>query len=451
MRAHLKHFFIPHEGNDYHPHILHTKRALFYSAFFLALKGIVFLFATLLPSVVFVMPDVLAGEENKLLTLTNNLRIQHGVATLSPVVPLHVSSDYKASEMVDLHYFSHTSPNGYGLGHFLSSAGYRYETAGENLAMGFSSAEEIFSSWVKSPTHYANLIDPDYKEFGVAMESGLYQDLATVYVAQHFGTPKVVVPKAFPKSEEKSIGEVTAVIVTSTPTSTAKEVQPKPVVKPAVTPVSKPVVVAAVAPKPKPVVPLPTSVAVAPEPTVIPAPVFAVEPVVQQVHLLSEKSSIDWTDQGEKTFFSASVAIEGDVKSAEVFINQYVVPLQKGENGLYQGALTVNEPVNNFFKPIVEPSIRIVGMDSTITNDVVAWEKVKIVSPTPLEKYTRARDLVGIPSNLFDFSRGVYLFFIGFFSLALILSIVIEFRKQHHHVIAQTLGLIVLLTTLFLI
>ncbi len=442
MLEHLKHFFIPHEGNNYHPHILHTKRAIFYSVFFVGIKALVFLFVMFIPSVVFVVPDILAKEESKLLTLTNNLRIERGIAPMSARVPLHVSSDLKATDMADLHYFSHTNPNGYRLSHYLSLAGYNYETAGENLAMGFSSAEEIFSSWVKSPTHYANLIDPDFKEFGVSMESGTYNDLDTVYVAQHFGSPKIVVPKAFPES----VGKVA--VLPSVTTST-------PVTSTVVT--STPVVTAAVAPKPTPFVPVvrapaPAPVVVAvPAPVVIPAPVFEVEPIVQQAHLVREKSFVDWKETEEgKTLFSAVVGIDGDVKSALVTINQHSFALQKWDGGLYQGTLLVDEPSDNFFKPIIEPSVKIVAADGQVLNEVLSWKQIKIVSPTPLEKYTRAKSLPGIPEQMFNFSRGVYLFFLVFFSLALVLSIFIEIRRQHHHIIAQTLGLIVLLATLII-
>ncbi len=447
MSEHLKHFFIPHEGNNYHPHILHTKRAVFYSAFFLGLKAMVFLFAMLIPSVVFVMPDVLAGEENKLLTLTNNLRIQKGLSTLSPMVPLHVSSDLKATDMADLHYFSHTSPNGYGLAHFLSVAGYNYDAAGENLAMGFSSAEEIFSSWVKSPTHYANLIDPDFKEFGVSMESGLYNDLATVYVAQHFGSPKVVTPKPFPESLEKTTLETAVVAPTA---------QPK---KSVVPPVKKPVVVTPVAPQtappPVPVAKAPVTpeatVALVPAPTPKLVPVFHAEPVPVQAHFISEASSAQWKEVGDQTFLSADAQITGDVQSAVVSIGSYSFPLSKNtDDGLYHGGLLVSEPVNNFFKPIVEPSLQIVGVDGQHINSVLIWKQIKVVSPSPLEKYTRAKSLPGIPEHIFTFSNGVYLFFIVFFSIALILSIVIEIRRQHHHIIAQTVGLLVLLATLIM-
>jgi len=57
MKRALKKYFIPHEENNYHPHILHTKRAVFYGAVSLVLKMVVVLFVLALPARVFVLPD----------------------------------------------------------------------------------------------------------------------------------------------------------------------------------------------------------------------------------------------------------------------------------------------------------------------------------------------------------------------------------------------------------
>jgi uncharacterized protein YkwD len=460
MSQHLKHFFIPHEGNNYHPHILHTKRAVFYTAFFLSLKAMVFLFAMLIPSVVFVMPDVLASEENKLLTLTNNLRTQQGLPALSGMVALHVSSDLKATDMADLHYFSHTNPKGYGLAHYLSTAGYRYETAGENLAMGFSSAEEIFSGWVKSPTHYANLIDPDFKEFGVSMESGTYNDLATVYVAQHFGSPKVVPEKAFPESLEKvAAGTAALRVVDSAPvakseTAKSSEVKTKALAKVVPKVVEKSEAKVAMIVPSAPVTSTTSTLAAVPVP--VPLAVIDVapgrsEPIVRQAHFIAEDSFLDWKEENNKTILSATVHILGDVASAVLTVNNHSLNLErKSDDGFFYATLTVDEAADNFFKPVVDPSLQIRGRDGQTINAVVSWKQIKVLSPSPLEKYMRARDVGSSVSRIFDFSRGVYLFFLVFFSLALILSIVIEIRRQHHHIIVQTVGLIVLLATLIL-
>ena len=218
MKKTLKKYFIPHAENNYHPHILHTKRAVLYTAVFIALKAIVIGFVLLLPSAVFVLPDILAEQQSKIIALTNELRLEKGLPGLAVSDTLNFSSDIKAVDMAEKGYFSHVSPEGRKLAYYLRQVGYKYTVAGENLALGFSSAEDVVNAWIKSPTHYANLIDEDYKEMGVSLESGLYEGQTTVYAVEHFGTPvskedlgytetAVEPSKSFPKAEEKIISK----------------------------------------------------------------------------------------------------------------------------------------------------------------------------------------------------------------------------------------------------
>ncbi|OGH84306.1 MAG: hypothetical protein A2261_00940 [Candidatus Magasanikbacteria bacterium RIFOXYA2_FULL_44_8] len=188
MRRTLKKYFIPHRENDYHPHILHTKRAWFYGGVFSVAKIIVVGCALLLPNKVFVLPDVLASEENKLMILTNEFRQANGVSTLHTSDRLIVSSADKAGDMARTGYFSHEGIQN-NLRDWLSLAGYDYSAAGENLAVGFAGAEEIMRAWQASPTHRANLLDKDFQDIGIGMADGMRDDRPTVFVAQHFGAP----------------------------------------------------------------------------------------------------------------------------------------------------------------------------------------------------------------------------------------------------------------------
>ncbi len=391
MKGQLKKLFIPHEENDYHPHILHTKRALFYTGFFLSLKALVFLFALLIPSVAFVMPDVLEQEEQKLLTLTNNFRRELGLSTLVPYVPLSVSALNKATDMASYQYFSHINPNNIGLEDFLTNAGYNYQAAGENLAMGFGSAEEIFAAWLKSPSHYANLVDPDFTEFGVSMQLGMYNQYSTVYVAEHFGNRKQFSSTFFPSSAEPS----SALPIDSNHDEKARS--------------------------------------------------------VSSISYNEQNSFLEWKEEKQNVIFTAQIMADGPIQKATVIFGKYFLPVEKQPDGLYRGQLSVSEPINNFFTPVIEPTLQIIDTDNTTYSFILPWKEVKIVSPSPLEKYTMAKNMDGFPFSVFEFSRGVYLFFIIFFSGALLLSICIEIRRQHHHVITQTLGLILLLMSLFLI
>jgi len=89
-------------------------------------------------------------------------------------------------------YFAHVSPKNKNMLSWLTGVGYNSAASGENLAMGFSSAESVVKAWTKSTTHYANLIDPDYKEIGVAMISGTFENKDSNLVAQYLATPKVI-------------------------------------------------------------------------------------------------------------------------------------------------------------------------------------------------------------------------------------------------------------------
>lgn len=189
MKKTLKKYFIPHAGNDYHPHILHAKRAWFYGALGVFIKCIVVLAVILLPAEAYVMPDIVAIEELKVVMLTNNLRVNAGIPKLRENAKLSVSAVFKAEDMAEKNYFAHESPDGNRLGFFLAKAGYKYRAAGENLAIGYFDAAEVVSAWKASPTHKANMLDKDFTEIGIGSKGGVYDGAATLYIAEHFGSP----------------------------------------------------------------------------------------------------------------------------------------------------------------------------------------------------------------------------------------------------------------------
>lgn len=189
MKQTLKKYFIPHAENNYHPHILHTKRAVFYSLFFLLCKMIIVIFAVSLPIAVFTTPDILSQEARKITMLTNELRSQKSISLLSSNDKLTMAATAKAMDMVQKSYFSHTSPSGQTVADFIVKSGYRYVVVGENLAIGYATAEDVVAAWKKSPTHLANLVDKDYVDLGVNMEVGDYKGQTSVFVVQHFAEP----------------------------------------------------------------------------------------------------------------------------------------------------------------------------------------------------------------------------------------------------------------------
>ncbi len=219
MRKTIKKYFIPHADNNYHPHILHTKRAIFYGLVFMAAKIIVVAFVLLLPVEVFVLPDVLAEEQKQIIALTNELRKENNLPALAVAPKLDVSAQNKAMDMSENSYFAHEQ-DGKTLSYWLSGANYGYQTAGENLAVGFNTAKGIVNAWKNSPTHYANLLDTEYSDVGVGLSGGVYKDKPTIFIAQHLAQPLTIAKTPTPKK----IASSPKLTLSAPPPETTKEI-----------------------------------------------------------------------------------------------------------------------------------------------------------------------------------------------------------------------------------
>lgn len=99
----------------------------------------------------------------------------------------HAALGY-ARDMALFGYMSHTGRDGSTPAQRITRSGYRWSEMGENLASGIMSADEVVAGWLQSPEHCANLMDPLYRELGVAFAVNPQND-AGVYWAMEFGTP----------------------------------------------------------------------------------------------------------------------------------------------------------------------------------------------------------------------------------------------------------------------
>ena len=69
-------------------------------------------------------------------------------------------------------YFDHRALDGSEPKDRVRRAGYRPRLTGENIAFGPESAEEAVAGWMASPGHCANIMDPRFREMGVAVAQG---------------------------------------------------------------------------------------------------------------------------------------------------------------------------------------------------------------------------------------------------------------------------------------
>ena len=169
----LKDLFIPHAGNNYHPHALHPKRLLFHAASVIAIKLVVVVFVLFYPLSAFLSPDLALAQAKKIIELTNNLRQAISLPALAENQQLAQAAWQKVEDMALNQYFAHVSPSGVSLRNWLEKIGYKYSMAGENLAVGFSKAEDVVAAWEKSPTHYDNIIDKNFKVLDIGCGTGV--------------------------------------------------------------------------------------------------------------------------------------------------------------------------------------------------------------------------------------------------------------------------------------
>lgn len=78
-----------------------------------------------------------------------------------------------AKDMAKRTYFSHTSKDGRSMEDRIVFAGYKFKgfksfAIGENIAQGQLNIAEVMDGWFKSEGHCKNLMNPDFKEVGVA-------------------------------------------------------------------------------------------------------------------------------------------------------------------------------------------------------------------------------------------------------------------------------------------
>jgi uncharacterized protein YkwD len=77
-----------------------------------------------------------------------------------------------SQDMQAHNYFDHTGSDGSTPGDRVTAAGYAWQTTGENIAAGYSSAETVVDAWIGSPGHCANLLNPQFTQVGVACVAG---------------------------------------------------------------------------------------------------------------------------------------------------------------------------------------------------------------------------------------------------------------------------------------
>jgi len=159
----LKNLFIPNPQNNYRPKFFETGAMLGFSFLVVA----TFIFSLNVPSLlkgVASISQLSAVLPSVLVELTNKEREAVSLKSLTENELLNKAATMKATDMATKGYFAHVSPDGKKPWNWLQAVEYKYQYAGENLAVNFKDSEDVTLAWMNSPTHNANIVKAEYTE-----------------------------------------------------------------------------------------------------------------------------------------------------------------------------------------------------------------------------------------------------------------------------------------------
>lgn len=113
--------------------------------------------------------------------LVNEERTKAGLKPLTLEKNITAAAQVRAVETEQS--FSHTRPDGSHFSTALKEAGVSYRGAGENIAWGQKTPEQVMNGWMNSPGHRANILNEKFTSIGI----GYYQNAKGVnYWSQLF-------------------------------------------------------------------------------------------------------------------------------------------------------------------------------------------------------------------------------------------------------------------------
>jgi uncharacterized protein YkwD len=391
-------YFIPHQGNDYSPHSLHPKRIAFHAVSVVAIKAIVVIFAVFFPLSAWLSPDIALGQSHKIIELTNNVRKSLNVSALKENQKLDQAAYAKAQDMLLNQYFAHLSPQNRGLDFWLSQVGYKYAVAGENLAMGFATPEEVVGAWQASPTHYANMIDPDFSQIGVGMSEGAFNGVDTTLVAQYFGAPESAVYD-----------------LASTPKPAATAAKPANAEKKSVIPSKK-----------------------------------TASPVTSQA---KTNIVIAKTPDKKEQAIKVEAYLATSTAAAEAVLGDTKIALQqdKSEPAKWTGEAVV-PAATQASAPITPASIVATNTSGNTTVSDISEKNIQPKQVSPLEQYFFYKNNPNKAlQTIFDISSIYFKIILLLAIISLLLNVFIEIKKQRPHLIVSGAGLVCLLVLLIVV
>jgi uncharacterized protein YkwD len=133
----------------------------------------------------------LSGDLKTVLDLTNTERAKVGRKPLVPNTQLMQAASLTNRQLISSGIWAHVMP---GTPYpqptdRIDATSYHWLKMGENIGRGMDATPDtMVQVWVNSPSHYENLIDADFTEIGLAIDTA---PDGTVYMTQELALPRV--------------------------------------------------------------------------------------------------------------------------------------------------------------------------------------------------------------------------------------------------------------------
>ncbi|MDQ8733153.1 CAP domain-containing protein [Paenibacillus sp. LHD-38] len=114
----------------------------------------------------------LSAFQSQVIDLVNQERAKAGLSAVKNDALLTKVATEKARDMDVNNYFSHTSPTYGSPFDMMRSYGVTYSYAGENIASGQKTPQEVMTAWMNSSGHRANILSQNFTKIGVGYVNG---------------------------------------------------------------------------------------------------------------------------------------------------------------------------------------------------------------------------------------------------------------------------------------
>jgi uncharacterized protein YkwD len=106
-----------------------------------------------------------ADERTAVDCLINQQRTSRGLPVLGEQAQLERSAQNWNDWMVNNNQFTHGSD----FSSRIALTGYLWQTAGENIATGYTTPTDVVTAWMASPDHCHNILDPEFADVGTGL------------------------------------------------------------------------------------------------------------------------------------------------------------------------------------------------------------------------------------------------------------------------------------------